>query len=733
MTPSPIVTTKRNANWEHLDDELELLNVRLLREVRRRVMRSKAGDFDSLKGLVLSDHEIEAILTGTPCQSANEDEELAKRAKEIEARITRKRGGELRTTSQLNQVTALFQLERIEEQCLVLCLAPEIDSSYARVFAYLHDDITRKQPTVELALKVLCDDRQDQIDARAIFAPNSTLLKNRLIHLCETHERSDPFSQSPLKLDERISAFLLQTAQLDQSLNDWVNLSAPEHSAVANVPAELRDRTIRLVESCFSGGEACIRPLIHLYGRKGSGRRSLAAFAAARIGLPLLIADVSCMSATNTAEALWRLGRESLLVPGIVLVEHFDDLVADDRRRELAVLLEALKAFSPLTFLSGTRQWKPTCETQLFLSLECQVPDATHRANAWRRHLLDTSHDLTDEDLVELASKFNFTEGQIGEAVDAALYLACWEAQPPSALTANLLAQACRTVAAPKLGSLARKLEPANAWSDLVLPAEQLAQLHELTTHIKKAQLVFDKWGFAETFAYGKGITALFEGVSGTGKTMAAGILARELGLDLYKIDLSSVVSKYIGETEKNLNQIFVEAQDSGAILFFDEADALFGKRSEVKDAHDRYANIETAFLLQRMEEYSGIVILATNMKQNIDDAFIRRLRFIVQFPFPDDHYRELIWQRVFPREAPLDTRVNFRWLAKQLKVSGGHIKNISLRAAFLAIERDGSIDMDCLITAARREAEKTGKIATLPDFRIPGERAVRLETAEVL
>jgi len=198
---------------------------------------------------------------------------------------------------------------------------------------------------------------------------------------------------------------------------------------------------------------------------------------------------------------------------------------------------------------------------------------------------------------------------------------------------------------------------------------------------------------------------------------MAASIIGRALGLDVYQIDLSCVVSKYIGETEKNLSLIFSEAQDSNAVLFFDEADALFGKRSEVKDAHDRYANIETAYLLQRMEEYSGIVILATNMKQNLDEAFVRRMRFIIHFPFPNDEDRERIWHKVFPSNAPLANDVNFHWLSRKLKIAGGNIKNISLRAAFLALERNGQIGMDCVVEAAKRESEKIGKIDGLADL----------------
>jgi SpoVK/Ycf46/Vps4 family AAA+-type ATPase len=220
---------------------------------------------------------------------------------------------------------------------------------------------------------------------------------------------------------------------------------------------------------------------------------------------------------------------------------------------------------------------------------------------------------------------------------------------------------------------------------------------------------VLDEWGFGRKLSLGKGVNALFAGPTGTGKTMAAEIIANELGLELYKIDLSSVVSKYIGETEQNLDRIFTAAQNANVILFIDEADALFGKRSEVRDSHDRYANIEIAYLLQKMEQYEGIAILATNLRQNMDEAFIRRLQFIVEFPFPDEAHRYHIWQRHFPPEAPRDEEIDYASLAR-LRISGGNIKNIVLAAAFLAATDGGRIGMEHMIQAARREYQKLGK-----------------------
>jgi SpoVK/Ycf46/Vps4 family AAA+-type ATPase len=294
------------------------------------------------------------------------------------------------------------------------------------------------------------------------------------------------------------------------------------------------------------------------------------------------------------------------------------------------------------------------------------------------------------------------------------------------------LYQACRAQSNPKLETLAKKLSPMNTWNDLVLPEDRMAQLRELASHVKHKQLVMEEWGFAKKSARGTGLTTLFAGASGTGKTFAAEILGKELGLDLYKIDLSGVVSKYIGETEKNLNKIFTEAQDSNAILFFDEADALFGKRSEVKDAHDRYANIEVAYLLQKMEEHDGIVILATNLKKNMDDAFIRRMRFIIEFPFPDEKNREKLWQAVFPHEAKLSPQIDFRFLAKKLNITGGNIRNIALNAGFFAAElKSSEITMEAIKRAVRREFQKMGKLFTDKEFQ--GYRPRRENTIRVV
>ncbi|NER97011.1 MAG: ATP-binding protein, partial [Symploca sp. SIO1B1] len=274
----------------------------------------------------------------------------------------------------------------------------------------------------------------------------------------------------------------------------------------------------------------------------------------------------------------------------------------------------------------------------------------------------------------------------------------------------------CLEITRPKLETLAQRIEVKAGWQDLVLPADEMALLHQITKQVRQRGKVYQEWGFHQRMNRGKGISALFAGESGTGKTMAAEVIAKDLGLHLYRIDLATVVNKYIGETEKNLRRLFDAAEDGGAILFFDEADALFGKRSEVKDAHDRYANIEINYLLQRLEAYRGLAILATNKKNTIDQAFLRRLRFIVNFPFPGAAQRAIIWQKVFPKETPTE-ELDWERLS-QFNFTGGNVHSIALNAAFMAAEAGKSVTMDVVLTAARMEFKKLDKLVNEADFR---------------
>jgi SpoVK/Ycf46/Vps4 family AAA+-type ATPase len=332
------------------------------------------------------------------------------------------------------------------------------------------------------------------------------------------------------------------------------------------------------------------------------------------------------------------------------------------------------------------------------------------RQAAWERALADLGPPVDLAWAGPLANQFRLTPGQIHDAAAWAAHTCAMRGELQDMTLADLYA-GCRSQSNHKLAELAQHIAPRYGWEDIVLPEDKLIQLREICSHVTHRYRVFGDWGFDRKLSHGKGLSVLFAGPSGTGKTMAAEIMAQALQVDLYKIDLSGVISKYIGETEKNLAKIFQEAESSNAILFFDEADAVFGKRTKISDAHDRYANIETSYLLQKIEEYEGVVILATNLRENMDDAFTRRMRFIVEFPFPDAASRQEIWQRHFPNEAPVMADLDYAWLAKQFQITGGNIKNIVLNAAFFAAEDGGAIGLEHVLCGARREFEKIGKL----------------------
>jgi len=380
-------------------------------------------------------------------------------------------------------------------------------------------------------------------------------------------------------------------------------------------------------------------------------------------------------------------------------------------------LLAELVRMGNMVFLSGEKGWEPTSELGTTpVGVEFARPTYTERVTLWHRTEGQGEHDA-DIDFAALANKFRFTGGQIADAHKTARGLARWRDPLACKVSQGDLYEACRLHSSRKLSTLGRKIRPRHSWKDIILPEDRLRQLQEICDCMKYRPVVFDEWGFDRKISLGKGLNVLFAGPSGTGKTMSAEIMAGELRLDLYKIDLSSVVSKYIGETEKNLARIFAEAETSNAILFFDEADALFGKRSEVRDSHDRYANIEINYLLQKMEEHEGVVILATNFRKNMDDAFVRRMHFTVEFPFPSRADRRRIWEQIWPVETPQLNDIDFEFMAERFEIAGGNIRNVAMAAAFLAARNGGKVGMTHLLHSMRREYQKMGKVATPGEF----------------
>ncbi|MCF6155890.1 MAG: ATP-binding protein [Candidatus Brocadia sp.] len=731
-------------SWDHLSDELKRLDLLIHLQVIKQRNSQLTNPLDQFKGMVLSEQEIAVLLAGddsqlavrgrhgSPLKSADDSvtRSLGDALCQLESQIEKRREANLKEVIYLSlpHLTQLFHLTPFEEQCLLICLAPEVDRKYEKLYAYLQDDVTRKKPSVDLILNLLCNTMQEKLAARLAFDPQSPLLKYRLLEITNSlQEGPVPLLSRLLKLDDRIVNFLLGFGQIDARLGHIARLVSPRNALdQAVVSEDILNRMRGFVRSHFSETRSARQNVVfYFYGPYGSGKQPLAEVVCHDLGLPLIIADAEKILGWQLPfdETMWLLGREAVLQPAILYLENFEHLLTDDSKyqSQVKLLLEVTQTFSRLTFLAGSRSWKPQGllskhtlsepDEPLFIDIELPIPNYEGRKHVWENSLNGHYQLASDVDIGALAGKFRFTPGQIQDALVTAQNLTCWRSPEDRQITMTDLYAACRAQSNQKLSTLARKIEPRYTWDDIVLPSDQLAQLREICNQATYRHIVYGEWGFDRKLSLGKGLNALFSGPSGTGKTMAAGIIAHELGLDLYKIDLSQVVSKYIGETEKNLDKIFTEAQTSNAILFFDEADALFGKRSEVKDAHDRYANIEIGYLLQKMEEYDGIAILATNLRQNMDEAFVRRIQIIVEFPFPDEEHRGRIWKVVFPGEAPLGNDIDFSVLAREIKLPGGNIKNIALAAAFFAAEDGGVIRMPYLVQAARREYQKLGRI----------------------
>ncbi|MBA4156981.1 MAG: ATP-binding protein [Gemmatimonadetes bacterium] len=598
--------------------------------------------------------------------------------------------------SALDSLCAAFGLSAFERRLLLLCAGLELDGEFARLCAAAQGDAQRPFPTFGLALAALPEAHWSAL------TPASPLRLWRLIEVAP----GDSLVASPLRIDERILHFLTGISYLDERLRPLLRaVEAP--AALAPTQQAVAERVVELWE-----GETGELPAVQLCASDAAACQGVAAAASAALGAPLFVlraAEIPTGGAEREQlQRLWQ--REGVLSGWALLVDCHE--AENEARRAAVELLRGLRgpvfvaAREPLR-LGGPRR----------VRLDVPRPTPAEQIGLWERALGEAAAELNGQ--VATAVE-HFQLGSEGiQAASAQVLAQLRHGGTPADGAARLLWEACRVQARPRLDDLAERIEPAAAWDDLVLPAPQKEILRQIAANVAQRGTVYERWGFSGRGRRGLGISALFAGASGTGKTMAAEVLAGGLALDLYRIDLSQVVSKYIGETEKNLARVFDAAEEGGAVLLFDEADALFGKRSEVKDSHDRYANIEVSYLLQRMEAYRGLAILTTNMKSALDPAFLRRIRFLVQFPFPDAAQRAEIWRRIFPAATPTEG-LDVARLAR-LNVAGGNIRNIALNAAFLAAAAAQPVRMEHLLRATRGEYAKLEK--PLTDTEVAGWR----------
>lgn len=697
---------------QHLTAELARIDVRIRREVRRWQLAGQ-DPTDEFRGLYVSDADASMLLErpfatswGQTVTFPLEEEQTFVRAMvqataAVEEIVTLAR--EQDQVLRLCRLAETFELDRFELDALLICLAPALDLRYEKLYGYLQDNVSRTQPSVNLILQLLCEPGIKRFGALSYFTDESPMFRHRLL---EWASEANTLLRQTLRVEGTVVAWLLGRYRRAGALRDHIELLHPsatdtDQLLAGDVWSELRTMMAHT-------------PIVAFHGPDRMRQDATARLLAADLDRSLLRINLGAAAddGITPKRAVRRGLRDARLTDAIPYFRGWDVCLADGE--PAAVLLDSLCAYPDVVILAARSAWHTGTvdRDRRFVWQAFPVPSYTERQTLWQHFLRPFA--ANEHDIDGLAGQFALTAGQIRAAVSSARDRAARREE--SVRTTDLFA-AARSHSSLRLGSLARKIDPRFGWEDIVLPEDQVQRLRELVATVRGRPQVLDAWGVGRKLASSSGVTALFAGPPGTGKTMAAEVIASELGLDLYKIDLSSVVSKYIGETEKNLERIFDEAEASNAILFFDEADALFGKRSEVRDSHDRYANIEISYLLQRMESYDGVTILATNLRANLDDAFTRRLQFVVDFPFPEEEDRLRIWRTLFPPDVPRADDLDLDLLARRFKLAGGNIRNVIVSAAYLAANDGGTVTMDHLLHGTRRELQKMGKWVGEEDF----------------
>ncbi|BAY24867.1 AAA ATPase central domain-containing protein [Calothrix sp. NIES-2100] len=599
-----------------------------------------------------------------------------------------------------------FGLSEFEQTVLLLCAAMELDTRIANLCAEAQDNLNRPYPTFALAFACLDEPVWD------VLSPERPLRYWRLIEI--NQPAAQPLTTSALRADERIVNYIKGLTYLDDRIAPLLVPLETSESEVGLPPSQQK-LAAAIIQQLKHSTYWRSPPIIQLLGADSLSKQLIAQQTATEMGLHLYRLPVELLP-TQASELeifarLWQ--RETLLLP-IALYLDTNEVEGASASQGLASPLHRFLARSDSLVFLDTREPKQRL-SRPSINIDITKPSATEQVTAWQSVLGKVANSTPQL----LAGQFNLnsvTIDRIAQQVKIETFSDYTNSTDTDSTIQNSLWDACLLITRPQLENLAQRIDTKATWDDIVLPKEETNLLHQIADQVRSRHQVYEEWGFHQRMNRGMGISALFAGESGVGKTMGAEVIANELRLNLYRIDLSSVVSKYIGETEKNLRRLFDAAEDGGAILFFDEADALFGKRSEVKDSHDRYANIEINYLLQRIEAYRGLAILATNMKSSLDVAFMRRLRFIVNFPFPSAKERKLIWQKAFPAATPIEN-LDFNRLS-QFNLAGGSIHNIVLNAAFMAANVGTAVTMAIALAATRMEYRKLERAINEADFR---------------
>lgn len=597
----------------------------------------------------------------------------------------------------LVDLSKVFALSTYEHTVLLLCIAAELDPTFAKLCRQIHDNPALNYPTFSIIFKFFGFENWE------LLSPQNPLRYWRLIEILQ--EGSQPLLTSPLRVDERILNHAKGLSAIDEQLLPFL-VPLPTPPPDIELPHSQRtlvDKTVHYFEALPPARQL---PIVQLLGSDLSSKQTVLSAIAMRLGWPAYKLTASLIpDHVKDLDAFSRLiQREAMIAPIAIYIDNheFTEDITNTATSRLGRFLDRTNGI----YFIGQYDVQ-TIDDRPTLKLDVHKPTVLEQRDSWQQLIGKVAPDAPRI----LAGQFNFSLDDIKNIAHIV------QSHPTDDIDAvyDRLWQECLSGSRPHLDTLAQRIVPKATWDDIVLPDFQMKLLFQVAEQVRLRSVVYDEWGFRQRMSRGLGMIALFSGDSGTGKTMAAEVLANALRLDLYRIDLSAVVSKYIGETEKNLRKLFDAAEDGGAILFFDEADAIFGKRSQVKDARDRYANIETNYLLQRLEAYSGLAILSSNLRANMDEAFSRRLRFIIHFPFPETESRRRIWQKVFPAEVPC-ADLDFDFLAK-FNVAGGSIYNVALNASFFAASNDESVNMYHILDGIRIEYLKSNRLVNDREF----------------
>jgi SpoVK/Ycf46/Vps4 family AAA+-type ATPase len=629
----------------------------------------------------------------------------------------------------LERLRRRFSLSLFEESTLLLALAPHLDGRFSERVVALKRNVGRSHPDISLALDLFCPSLADRLSHRAVFSPHGKLLSQRLLLLDQRRAQRDNLLELELQLPPRIQNLLLDSDTLDPALEGFSRLVWPRLDlSQVILPPDMTQEVMALIgqfdrftqqRQAWTQGhelESAAGLVLLFAGPPGTGKTLLSHAIAAHLGRPLLLIDAAQLGAQRGLDAnLDTLMREARLQRAVLLFDDCELLFAHrlQGNRELPLLLAALDAYDGITLLSTNlpQTLDEALDRRVTLRLDFEIPPPSLRERIWRLHLPALAPLAPDVDLRHLAEKFEFSGGYIKNSVTVALNRALSRVDEPPLVSMTDLEDAARSQIRHKLSNIAIKSKNHLTLDDLILPPDLKQSIFAIMAAVRNRRLIFDEWGFGERLTTGRGICVLFRGDSGTGKTLSAEILANELAMPLYRVRIPSIISKYVGETEKNLEKCFHEAGRSNALLLFDEADSIFSKRTEVSSSNDRYSNMEVNLLLQEIERFDGIVILTTNNDAAIDDAFERRLNHKLDFPFPDGPARANIWRKLIPGRAPLAAGVDFRFLGEDFELSGGCIKNAVIRAAYQAAERKSQITLDILEQSATQEYKELGKL----------------------